>query len=396
MTCTVNCGRYTVYYLKNGRQYVQKAVNALCEFLQTAGEGVGITFYVGDAEAPEGIAQRVESGYVIIQKGNLVLLRGSNAENTYIAASRYINSLHKGNVQNVINTKRDIFIKHTDATREEYIKDISKFQTVWQYEWAPPLWMTDYEEKLHSIAEVGGRTICYAHRGDLEHYPENSIEGIISAIKKGADLVEIDVYLCADGTAVLNHGTDLNETTDWSEKHGRVVDGILLPDDKELTAWSYEQLKRLNLRTCNGRYASPEGEVTQYKIPTLNEVFTVCRERIQVLIDKLSCDKWDMVFDIIKETGAYRSFCYTDLARSPEHAMQMKQRVLDAFGTSGPTMWERGMSWSGTWFDEFDLTTDEQFEKYFSEQAAKGCYLASNRVSKLVEYIDRHFGSQKN
>ena len=194
---------------------------------------------------------------------------------------------------------------------------------------------------------------------------------------------------------MLNHGTDLNETTDWSEKHGRVVDGILLPDDKELTAWSYEQLKRLNLRTCNGRYASSEGEVTQYKIPTLNEVFTVCRERIQVLIDKLPCDKWDMVFDIIKETGAYRSFCYTDLARSPEHAMQMKQRVLDAFGTSGPTMWERGMSWSGTWFDEFDLTTDDEFEEYFSRQAAKGSFLMSNRVSKLVEYIDRHFGPRK-
>jgi len=395
MTCTVNCGGYTVYYLQNDRQYVKKAVNALCELMQTDNEGADISFYVGDVKAPECIAQRVLDGYVISQKGNVVLLKGSNAENTYLATTRYINVLIRKSVEKLKNTvHKELFVSYS-AKREEYIADINRFQPLWQYQWRPPAWMTDYEEKLYSMAEVGGRTICYAHRGDLEHYPENSIEGIISAIKKGADLVEVDVYLSADGVPVLNHGTDLESTTDWREKNGTVVDGVRLPTERDLTKWTYDQLKRLRLRTGNGGYSSSDCEITDYRIATLTEVFTVCNDRILVLIDKLPYAHWDLVFDIIKQTGACRSFCYTDLARSPEQAMEMKQRVLDEFGVSGPTMWERGMSWSGTWFDELSLTTDEEFERYYSEQAAKGSFLMSNRVSKLVEYIDRHFGPRK-
>jgi len=84
MTCTVNCGGYTVYYLQNDRQYVKKAVNALCELMQTDNEGADISFYVGDVKAPECIAQRVLDGYVISQKGNVVLLKRVNRNSVFV------------------------------------------------------------------------------------------------------------------------------------------------------------------------------------------------------------------------------------------------------------------------------------------------------------------------
>lgn len=40
-----------------------------------------------------------------------------------------------------------------------------------------------------------------AHRGDKEYHPDNSLEGIASAIGKGADWVEIDLHYNRDGDA---------------------------------------------------------------------------------------------------------------------------------------------------------------------------------------------------
>lgn len=44
-----------------------------------------------------------------------------------------------------------------------------------------------------------------AHRGDVAHFPENSIEGFISAVRKGADALELDVVLSADQKLVVSH-----------------------------------------------------------------------------------------------------------------------------------------------------------------------------------------------
>lgn len=70
------------------------------------------------------------------------------------------------------------------ASREEYIADIDKFETVWQYEWQPPEWILDFEGKLKDFTDAEARPMCYAHRGDIESYPENSIEAVITLLKK--------------------------------------------------------------------------------------------------------------------------------------------------------------------------------------------------------------------
>ena len=57
-----------------------------------------------------------------------------------------------------------------------------------------------------------------SHRGQWREYPENSIGAIKEAIKDGADIVEIDVHLTADGVPVLMHDSTVDRTTNGTGK----------------------------------------------------------------------------------------------------------------------------------------------------------------------------------
>ena len=52
-----------------------------------------------------------------------------------------------------------------------------------------------------------------AHRGQMEHYPENTLVGIEAALQCGAGYVEFDVQCTADGKFVVFHDTKLERTT---------------------------------------------------------------------------------------------------------------------------------------------------------------------------------------
>jgi len=90
----------------------------------------------------------------------------------------------------------------------------------------------------------------WAHRGASGYAPENTLEAFALAIAQGADGVELDVRLTADGQVVVIHDDTVNRTSDGS---GRVAN---LP----LTA-----LKALNFHRPKPRYAPV------CRIPTLEE-----------------------------------------------------------------------------------------------------------------------------
>lgn len=51
--------------------------------------------------------------------------------------------------------------------------------------------------------------IC-AHRGDRRRFEDNTIEAFRSALALGADMIEFDVHVSADGIAVINHDAMLS------------------------------------------------------------------------------------------------------------------------------------------------------------------------------------------
>ena len=52
-----------------------------------------------------------------------------------------------------------------------------------------------------------------AHRGDVEHFPENSLPALEAAWRRGLRRVEFDVQLSADGIPYVIHDTSLERTT---------------------------------------------------------------------------------------------------------------------------------------------------------------------------------------
>jgi glycerophosphoryl diester phosphodiesterase len=61
--------------------------------------------------------------------------------------------------------------------------------------------------------ERPARPMVVAHRGASIEQPENTIEAFEAAIDAGADSVEFDVRLTADGHAVVTHDPDVSRTT---------------------------------------------------------------------------------------------------------------------------------------------------------------------------------------
>lgn len=181
------------------------------------------------------------------------------------------------------------------SSREIYIENPDLFQSSWKSEFDVPTWMTDYNEKVAAYADTDGRMMSVFHRGDTLFYPENSIEAIISAMKMGADAVEIDLCLTKDNIVVLTHDlSNLSSTTDWLVKNGK--DG--LPTSKKVCDWTLAELQQLHL-------VMKDGTLTDYIIPTFEEALRVCNGRTKLMLDK---EDWDWnrdVYPLIEKYAAW-------------------------------------------------------------------------------------------
>ena len=78
--------------------------------------------------------------------------------------------------------------------------------------------MTDtiQSDEPHTQLTESTRFRACAHRGDSSRYRENTLPAIRSAIAKGAEFVEVDVRVSADGAVVLLHDPTLERMWDMS------------------------------------------------------------------------------------------------------------------------------------------------------------------------------------
>src|SRR5437016_14609599 len=58
--------------------------------------------------------------------------------------------------------------------------------------------------------------LVIGHRGAMGYAPENTLISFEEAIRRGADLIELDVQLSQDGEVVVMHDTSVDRTTDGS------------------------------------------------------------------------------------------------------------------------------------------------------------------------------------
>ena len=108
--------------------------------------------------------------------------------------------------------------------------------------------------------------LVIAHRGDSAHRPENTLASFVSALEVGADIVELDVQLSADGHVVVLHDGTVDRTTDG---HGSV-----------------SELSLAELRRLSAGFPERFGDAYRdERIPTLAETLALLKGRARVLIE---------------------------------------------------------------------------------------------------------------
>ena len=105
-------------------------------------------------------------------------------------------------------------------------------------------------------------TKIFAHRGSAGTHPENTMIAFLEAERVGADGIELDVHLSADGEVVIIHDEELNRTTNGS---GFVKD------------YQLKQLKKLDASHSFSK------QVGIQQIPTLTEVLDMVRSNNMLL-----------------------------------------------------------------------------------------------------------------
>jgi len=97
------------------------------------------------------------------------------------------------------------------------------------------------------------RNLVVAHRGASVEEPENTLAAFDRAVERGADAVEFDVRLTADGAAVLLHDADVGRTSDGDGPVG----ALTLAEVKRLRIAGAHEVPTLEeaLRSLSGRVA---------------------------------------------------------------------------------------------------------------------------------------------
>lgn len=134
------------------------------------------------------------------------------------------------------------------------------------------------EEPTHSNSApptARRRTLCFAHRGASARSPENTLLAFRYAFELGADAIECDVQLSADGAPVIIHDSTLERTTNGKGEVAQIP---------------LEELRKLD---------AGAGE----PIPLLQEVLDLCLAAGKVVNLELKADTLEQAYQVGKVTG---------------------------------------------------------------------------------------------
>ena len=166
--------------------------------------------------------------------------------------------------------------------------------------------------------------MIFAHRGACKYAPENTIAAFELALEQGADAIELDAKLSADGKVVVIHDQSVDRTTDGN---GR-VNKLTLPELKKLDAGSF----------FDSKFA---GE----RIPTLDEVFESVGKRIFINVELTNYASRNdelvpLVADIVKrheiqKNILFSSFAPVNLRRAQQLLPEVPVGLLALTGVMG-------------------------------------------------------------
>lgn len=122
-----------------------------------------------------------------------------------------------------------------------------------------------------------------AHRGNSGTYPENTMPAFRSALELGADAIELDVHLSADGEVIVMHDDRLHRTCTGSGHIADLDSSYILEQDAG--SWKSDEFK-----------GTP--------VPLLREVFAEIPLPVMVEIKPEGENVVQATVDVIREAGA--------------------------------------------------------------------------------------------
>ncbi len=143
------------------------------------------------------------------------------------------------------------------------------------------------------------KSMLIGHRGCKDIEPENTLLAIKKAIAIGVDGVEIDVRLSKDKELVVIHDDTLDRTTNGK---GFVKNLIL------------KELKKLN---------AGKGE----KIPTLQEVINVIKDRIYLLIELKAEGTEKSVVELIKKNKLKKAIIISFIHQLVKNVKKIDKKI---------------------------------------------------------------------
>lgn len=176
--------------------------------------------------------------------------------------------------------------------------------------------------------------VVVAHRGDRAYSPENTLSAFKQAAEKGADAIEFDVKLSADGQVIVLHDQTVNRTTNGTGNVAKLALAALRDLDAGVQFL---------------------GKFPGEKIPTLNEVFESVGKLIYMNIELTNYFNPNdtlvpKVVDLVKKQGMQSRVLYSSFyARNLQMARQLQPEVPRALLTKPGLMglWGRTFGWRG-------------------------------------------------
>ena len=114
-------------------------------------------------------------------------------------------------------------------------------------------------------------TQVVAHRGAAAAAPENTMEAYQLAVEMGADAVELDVHLTADGKVAVMHDDTVDRTTNLTGAIASMT------------------MKQLRTADAGYRFAAPDGSFpfrgTGLKVPTLPQVLKWLPDGVGLVVE---------------------------------------------------------------------------------------------------------------
>lgn len=130
-------------------------------------------------------------------------------------------------------------------------------------------------------------TIVVGHRGAARHAPENTLESFRLAAEMGADAIELDVHLTADGQLAVIHDETLDRTTD---RTGAVV-GMTMDAIREADAGATFARDGDSGHPFSGK---------ELRVPTLGEVLEWLPDDLGLVIEIKARAAADAVVDAVR------------------------------------------------------------------------------------------------